>query len=101
MPSAKRILGTLIVLAIGGYLAFEAGFFTSIKESREMATSFCSKVTTGLPGNAALALARENVAEKMLHVEADEMVISFRGGCHCRITFKGGKAFPRAVLCAD
>jgi len=101
MPSAKQILVTLIVLAIGGYLAFEAGIFTGIKESREMANSFCGKVTTGMPVNAALALARKNVTEKMLHVEVDELVISFRGGCHCRITLKDGKAFPRAVICTD
>jgi hypothetical protein len=99
MASPKRILGTLVVLVVGGYLAFEAGIFTSMRESREMATSFCNKVTAGLPVNTALALARENVAATRLHVEVDEMFISFRGGCHCRVTFKGGKAFPHAVIC--
>ncbi len=101
MSSAKIILGTLVILAAGGYLAFEADIFTSMKESREMATSFCNKLTAGLPVNAALASARENVEEKMLHVEVDEMVVTFHGGCHCRITFKNGKAFPRAAICAD
>lgn len=98
---AKRVLGTIVVVVVGGYLAFDAGIFAGPKASREMATSFCNKVTAGLPVNAALALARENVAERMLHVEVDEMVVSFRGGCHCRIRFKGGNAFPRGVTCTD
>lgn len=101
MRSAKRILGSLVVLAVAGYLAFEAGPFTGMKESRDAATSFCSRVTAGLPANTALALARENVAERMLHIEVDEMFVSFRGGCHCRVGFKGGKAFKPAVFCAN
>lgn len=99
MASVKRILGILVVLAAGCYLAFEAGIFTSLKESREIASSFCKKVTVGLPVNAALAPARENVPERMLHVEIDEMILMFRGGCNCWIALRGGTACPSAVTC--
>jgi type II secretory pathway component PulF len=101
MPSVKRIIGTLVVLALGGYLAFDVASSSSVKESREMATSFCTRVKAGSPVEAALALAREDVTKKALHVEVDEMVVSFSGGCHCWITFKGGKAFPRAPACTS
>jgi hypothetical protein len=77
----KRVLGTLVVPSVGGYLAFDAGILASPKASREMATSLCNKMTAGLPVRAALALAPENVTEGMLHAEVDEMVVSFRGGC--------------------
>jgi hypothetical protein len=98
MPSGRRIIGALAVLGFGGYLALEAATSSSIKESREMATPFCRKVMAGSPVEAALALARENVTRKRLHVEVDEMIVSFNGGCQCRVTFRGGKAFPRAPL---
>jgi hypothetical protein len=101
MPSVKRMIGALVVLAAVGYVVFEVANSSSVKESREMATSFCTKVKAGSPVEAALALAREDVTKKTLHVEVDEMVVSFSGGCHCRITFKGGKAFPRAPLCTS
>ena len=100
MLRAKRILGALIVLGVCGYLAFEAGIFADPKASREIATSFCNKVTAGQPATAAISLARENVTERRLHVEVDEMVVSFRGSCDCLIKFKGGNAYPQGVFCS-
>jgi hypothetical protein len=101
MRSTGRILSALVVLAVGGYLVFEAASRPSREESKRMATSFCDKVKAGSSFQAALALAREDSTMTAVHVEVDEMVVSFSGGCHCRITFKGGKAFPREPVCAS
>ena len=101
MRSAGRILGAVAVLALGGYLVFEVASIPSLEESRKMAASFCDKVKAGSSVQGALALAREDSTTIAVHVEVDEMVVSFSGGCHCRVTFKGGKAFPREPVCAS
>ena len=97
-PSAMRKFCVLVVLAVVGGLILEVAIRPSKIESRKMASSFCSKVKAGLPVGDALALAHEDETKKMVHVDIDEMVVSFSGGCHCPIRFKGGKAYPNEVL---
>lgn len=66
-----------------------------------MANSFCSKVKAGSLVVDVLALAHEDETKKMIHAETDEMIVSFSGGCHCQIRFKGAKAYPNEVLCTS
>lgn len=99
MPSAKRILGALAVLAVVGYIGIEATKFWGMSKSQEQANAFCSKVKPGSSVDATIALARADTTKRLLSESPNEIVMLFSGGCHCRISFNDGKAFPGRAMC--